>query len=74
MSNENREALFSIGTKYKTRGKYPRVCTVVDILKTYNCKGELVQIRYVSQHDFAGQVVTDRDVCETTIKMGLISG
>ena len=66
------ETKFLIGTKYKTRGKSPKECTVIDILKTYNHKNELVSIRYVSSHDFMGQKVIDRDVVETTITMGLI--
>ena len=67
------EPKYSIGTQYRSRGKVQRVCTVVDILKTYNVAGELVSIRYVSSHDFMGQIVLDRDVVETTILMGLIS-
>lgn len=63
---------FAIGTKYKTRGKEPRLCTVVDVHYTYNARGELVKVRYVSTHAFAGQVVTDSNVVETTIAMGLI--
>lgn len=66
------EARFSIGTKYQTRGKVPRLCVVVDILKTYNSAGELVSIRYVSEHKFLGQTISDRDVLDTTIAMGLI--
>jgi hypothetical protein len=46
------------------------LCAVTDILKTYNSKGELVKIRYVAEHQFMGQTVTDRDVVETTIAMG----
>lgn len=62
-----------IGTQYKTRGKAPRLCTVTDILKTYNSKGELVKIRYVATHTFLGQTVTNDDVVETTIRMGQIA-
>lgn len=64
---------YRIGTTYKTRGKVPRLCTVTDILKTYNSAGELVQTRYVATHAFAGQAVVERDVVETTIAMGLVS-
>jgi hypothetical protein len=53
---------FPIGTKYRTRGKAPRDCTVVDILRTFNAKDELVSVRYVSAHEFMGQIVIDRDV------------
>lgn len=65
--------MIEIGTKYQTRGKRRDICTVIDILKTYNNAGELVQTRYVSEHTFMGQRVVDRDVVATTIKMGLIS-
>lgn len=63
---------YSIGTKYKTLGKNPNVCTVTDIYKTYNSAGDLVKVRYEAQHDFCGQVVNDHDVCATTIARGLI--
>lgn len=61
---------FEIGQRYKTSGKYPNICTVVDILSTYNSAGELVKIRYVATHDFLGQPVTDYDVVDTTIARG----
>ena len=69
-----KEAKFKIGTTYKTRGKAPRLCTIIDILKTYNNAGELVSIRYVSTHTFLGQTVTNNDVVETTVVMGLVKG
>jgi len=66
----------AIGTQFiKQRGKLTnkeRVETVTDILKTYNSVGELVKTRYVAEHDFLGQKVTDRDVCLITIVKGLI--
>jgi len=64
-----------IGSKFiRNRGKLKndRVETVTDILKTYNSSGDLVKTRYVSEHDFLGQKVTDRDVCLVTIVKGLI--
>lgn len=63
---------YEIGTKYQNGGKYPNLCTVTDIYKTYNSKGELVKIRYEAQHEFAGQTINDHDVCATTIARGLI--
>lgn len=72
MSPNDHTPRFSIGQQFKTRGKQPRTCTVTDILKTYNSKGELVRVRYVATHEFAGQVITDSDVVETTIAMGEI--
>lgn len=67
-----REPKFEIGQQYKTMGKHPRVCTVIDIHKTYDSKGEMVKLRYVSQHEICGQLVIDTDVVETTILRGLI--
>ena len=66
------EPIFKIGTQFKTRGKHPRLCTVIDILKTYNSLNELIKIRYVATHEFLNQTITDDDVFETTIKLGLI--
>lgn len=66
------EQRFEIGTKYKTRGKHPKLCIVIDVLKTYNSQGELVKLRYVSSHDFLGQKVIDWDVVDATIAMGKI--
>lgn len=65
---------YAIGTKFKSKGKSPRLCTITDILKTYNSKGELVKTRYVATHNFMGQVVTDYDLPASTIAMGLIEG
>lgn len=64
---------FAIGQQFKTRGKHPRLCTVIDILRTYNSKDALVKVRYVATHETMGQIVTDHDVNETTIAMGAIS-
>ena len=64
------EARYTIGTQFWTRGKYPRLCTVTDILKTYNAQGELVKIRYVAEHELMGKMIADYDVCDTTIAMG----
>ena len=65
------EAKFSIGQQYLTRGKHPRLCTIIDILKTYNARNECVKLRYVATHEFLGQTLTNSDVCETTVAMGL---
>lgn len=72
MSLIDRQPKYRIGQQFKTRGKAPRVCTVVDILKTFNNAGDLVQLRYVATYEFLGQTVTDRDVPETTIAMGAL--
>jgi hypothetical protein len=63
---------YPIGTKFKTRGKHPKECVVVDYLTTTNLNGDIVKQRYVAQHEFLGQVLTDYDVVETTISRGLV--
>ncbi len=61
---------YTIGHQYMPIGKYPRLCTVTDIYSTYNSRGELVQIRYVSTHEFNGQTITVYDIPEATIARG----
>jgi hypothetical protein len=61
-----------IGRKFKTRGKHPRECTIIDVLRTYNSANELVQVRYIATHMLGAQTITDRDVCTATISMGLL--
>jgi len=68
----NTEPRFQIGQQFKTRGKHPRLCTIIDVLKTYNSKGKMVRLRYVAAHEFMGQIITDSDVVETTVAMGAI--
>lgn len=66
------QEIFPIGTQYKTRGKHPRLCKVIDIHKTYNHAGELVKIRYVSIHEFCGQAVHNYDVVAAAIAIGYV--
>lgn len=61
-----------IGRIFKTRGKHPRTCKVVDVWTTRNSKGDVVRVRFVATHEFAGQIVTDCDVPRTTVQMGLL--
>ena len=61
---------YAIGTKYSTLGKHPKVCEVIDFLRTYNSKGELIKTCYVSKHQFMGQDVIDYAVSKTTIMRG----
>ena len=62
-----------IGKQYKTRGKHPRLCTVIDVHTTYNQAGDIVKIRHVSEHDFLWQKVIDSDVAITTILMNEVT-
>lgn len=68
----NRTHKYPIGTTYRQRKNPTRECTVVDQLTTLNSQGEVVSIRYVATHEFMGQLVTDRDVVETSITMGVL--
>jgi hypothetical protein len=74
MTNDNtttqpKDMTITIGTQWRTRGKHPRRCTVIDILKTYNHEGTLVKTEYLSTHQFMGQPLQRVDVA-TSIKMG----
>lgn len=73
MTISHPNARFAIGTKFKTLGKHPKECTVTNILRTYDNADKLVKVSYVATHEFCGQVITDHDVCDTTIARGLIS-
>lgn len=67
-----RKPQFPIGTQFKTRGKFPKLCAVTDIHITHNSNGDLVKLRYVAEHEFMGQLIVDHEVCETTIAMGQV--
>ena len=62
---------FPVGTLYITRHKAPKLCKVVDYHTTLNLDGDIVKSRYVSEHTLMGQVVTDSDVAEATVAMGV---
>jgi hypothetical protein len=66
-------ATYEIGTKFYRAGRVQREATVVDVWRTYNAAGDLVRVRYVTEHMFAGQLVTDHDVVAATIARGLIA-
>ena len=69
----NSENIYEIGTQYIPVGKNrDYVCTVTDILRTYNSKNELVMVRYIAQHEFMGQLVTDPTVVQPTIARGIV--
>ena len=62
-----------IGTQFIRQGRKRKdVETVVDIWVTRNTSEEVVKVRYVCEHDFIGQTVTDYDVLGTTISRGLL--
>lgn len=63
---------YGVGTTFHTAGKHPQVATVVDKLKTYNLKGELVKTSYVSTHEFCGQLMRTSDVCLVSIQRRII--
>lgn len=61
-----------IGAMFMHGGRHKKLCTVNDIFKTYNSRGELVKTRYSAVHLFMGQTVTEHDIVETTILRGLV--
>lgn len=61
---------FPLGTRFTPVGKR-YVCTVIDILRTYNNDNELVKVRYAAAHQFMGQTLVD-EYLETTIARGLL--
>lgn len=70
--NEVSEQRFQIGQKFLSHGKHPRLCTITDVLKTFNSAGLLVRVRYVATHEFIGlNVITDYDVCDATVARGI---
>ncbi len=63
-----------IGMQYIKRGdKLRHVRTVVDILKTYDVGLKLVHVRYVTTRTLGYQVITEHDVVQPTIAIGLIN-
>lgn len=64
------EARFTIGTKFLPVGKHTKIHEIVDILKTYNSKSEIVAIEYLVTHDYLGQAVSGR-VGDATVARGI---
>jgi hypothetical protein len=68
------EPRFSVGTQFLSSGRHPRLCTVIDVLRTYSSTDTLVKVRYVAYHPGPlGQLVMDYDVCDTTIAKGKLA-
>ena len=64
---------FPVGTQFIPIGRKDKtVCTVVDYYVTKNLAGEIVNAKYVSEHEFCGQKVKNYDVADSTIARGLI--
>ena len=59
---------FPIGQKFIDRRRLSaREHTVVDVLRTFNSKDELVSLRYVTTFKLLGQDVTCNDILDITI-------
>tara|TARA_R110000822_G_scaffold2258_4_gene10856 strand:+ start:214 stop:447 length:234 start_codon:yes stop_codon:yes gene_type:complete len=58
-----------IGVKFLSSGKNKIVCTVIDILKTYNSKNELIKTTYIEQHLFCGQNIKS-EVVAVSVQRG----
>jgi len=64
---------YPVGFKFTPVGrKHSKEITVVDYLVTRNLAGEIVKTRYVTQHEFMGQMIFDTDVVQTTIDRAVI--
>jgi len=61
----------TVGTQYLSHGKYPNLCTISDILTTYNSKGELVSTRYEATHVFLGAIVSETNIVAPTVAKGV---
>jgi len=63
---------FKIGLQFMPMGlKHPKLETIVDVLRTYNSNNELVELYYVTEHDFFGQKVRRGMVTDTHIARSL---
>ena len=65
------ESIIPIGTKAIERGHPFREYTVIDHLRTYNNAGELVEFYYVTEHEFMGQMLTDKGKPHFSIQMDI---
>ena len=61
---------YPIGTRFTPIGKNRAEHTVVDIHRTFNSRGDLVKLFYVSTHLFCGQQVTAYEIPAATIARG----
>jgi hypothetical protein len=69
MNKPDDEPRFPVGTRFIRKNRH---CTVVDVHRTYNLAGYHIRTRYVATHEFMGQLVTEYDLAECSIQMGLI--
>lgn len=59
----------TVGTQFYRYGRKHKVLeTVIDIHTTYNLAGQIVNVRYVTEHELMGQKVIDYDVVAVTIQ------
>jgi len=66
----NMKALYKIGQKFMYGGKVKRSAIVVDVLRTYNSKNELVKVSYVTESKVCGITATNHETSQTTISRG----
>lgn len=64
------DKVWPIGTKFHPVGCKQGVHEVIDILRVFNSKNELVRIEYVVAHRFCGQTVVSSNFVATTIARG----
>lgn len=64
---------FAVGTQYLSRGKHPRLYTVSKQLTVTDETGEVIKRYYWATHEFLGQTITDHDVLDATVSIGISS-
>lgn len=74
MRVKSEDPRFPVGTVYHVirhsrpgRPMEVETHTIIDILTTRNEAGEVVERRYVTEHEFCGRMVCDQTVTETSI-------
>ncbi|MDX8399297.1 MAG: hypothetical protein R8K20_03500 [Gallionellaceae bacterium] len=67
-----RKPKFAVGAIFLSRGKAPRLCTVMNIHTTRDVTGKLVEFEYIALHLFLGQEVRGA-YPEASVARGLVN-
>lgn len=62
----------AIGDMFIQKSKHRKdICEVIDKLTTTNSNGEIVNVRWLCQHDFMGQKIKHEE-CDSTVRRNRI--
>jgi hypothetical protein len=67
----NKPHRYPIGTSYQPRRKHTYTVTITDRLTVTNDSGVVIKTYYQGTHEFCGQAVTNSNITDTEISMGL---